>query len=301
MQAMDMTGLEYFISAARHLNFTRAAEECCITQTAMSLHIAKIEKELGFKLFYREHRAVRLTPGGSAFRSEAMKILRQYKEGVQRSASAAAGYEGALRLGFTNFVERTFLPELVGSFHTNYPRIEIVLNKNEHLNMADDLKQGLCDLSVVFPYEVENDRDLSVHVINSYDICAVVNSRSPLADRKAIELTELEGEPVIINSAHKSPRLYQKVLDDWNRRSFHPETITEADSADSMLFLVEAGFGAALMPSYVRQMQNDTVRIIDLEGSPISINMAVAWLKENSNPAVDLFLREMEIYKNSSK
>ncbi len=294
---MDMTGLEYFISAARHLNFTKAADECCITQTAMSLHIAKIEKELGFKLFFREHRAVRLTQGGTVFREEALKILRQYKEGVQRSASAAAGYEGALRIGFTNYIERTFLPELVGRFHRNYPRIELVLNKNEQFNMADDLKQGISDISVVFPYEVENDSDLSVEIIDSYRICAVVSSESELADKKTVKLRDLERSPVIINSPANSPRLFQRVLEDWKSLAFSPESIVESDSADGMLFLVEAGFGAALMPSYVRQLQNDRIRVLDLEDGSFSIEMAVAWLKENSNPAVDLFLKDLRAFQ----
>ena len=73
---MDIRGLQYFISAAECLNFTRAARECYITQTAMSLHIAKMEKELGFQLFSRKNHVVKLTPAGKDFYVRAQRIVR---------------------------------------------------------------------------------------------------------------------------------------------------------------------------------------------------------------------------------
>ena len=295
---MDMTGLEYFVSCAQHQNFTKAAEACFITQTAMSQHIAKIEKELGFKLFFRGHRAVRLTQGGLVFYDEALKILRQYKESVQRSASAAAGFEGVLRLGFTNYIERTFLPELIGKFHEDYPRIEILLNKNDQAETAEDLRVGFNDVSVMFPYDVVDNEELCVKTIDSYKICAVIHTSHELSKRKSIRIGELEKDPVIIHRASRSPRLHKRVHTDWVQHNFHPEKIIEADSADAMLFLVEAGFGNALMPSYVKQLQNDKIVVIDLEGTSVSIDMAVAYMRNTNNPAVKLFLDALSAYTN---
>jgi DNA-binding transcriptional LysR family regulator len=293
---MDMTGLEYFVSCAQHLNFTKAAEACFITQTAMSQHIAKIEKELGFKLFFREHRAVRLTPGGLVFYNEALKMLRQYKESVQRSASAAAGFEGALRLGFTNYIERAFLPDLIGRFHADYPRIEILLNKNDQSKTAEELRAGFNDVSVVFPYDVADDEDVCVQTIDTYKICAVVNTSHALSKRDSIRIGELEKEPVIIHRASRSPGLHKRVNSDWAQHNFHPEKVIEANSADAMLFLVEAGFGNALMPSYVKQLQNDRLAVIDLEGASVSIAMAVAYMRNTNNPSVKLFLKALSTY-----
>jgi len=80
------------------------------------------------------------------------------------------------------------------------------------------------------------------------------------------------------------------------KHNFHPEKIIEADSSDAMLFLVEAGFGNALMPSYVKQLQNDKIVVIDLEGTSVSIGMAVAYMRNTSNPAVKLFLNALSTY-----
>ncbi len=297
-EGMDIIGLGYFVSAAEHLNFTKAADECCITQTAMSLHVAKIEKELGFQLFFREHRAVRLTPGGQAFYQEALKITRQYKESVQRCARVAAGSEGMLRIGFTNYIERTFLPDLIARFHTDYPRIEIILNKNSHNRGVDDLKDAFNDVCVVFPYDVEDYQEIALRRLDTYRICAVVHRNHPLAERTSIRMKELEKSPVVVHSRAESPRLYGRVRTDWEACFFDPETIIEADSADSMLFMVEAGFGNALMPSYVSQLQNDRIRVIPLEDVEISVHMAIASLKHPKNPAVKLFLDALQAYRN---
>ena len=291
---MDMIGLKYFLSAARRLNFTRAAEECCITQTAMSLHIAKIEKELGFQLFHRNNRTVRLTPGGSAFQKEAEKILSLYNEGVQRSAAVASGFEGVLRIGFTNYIECSFLPELIKSFRELYPHIEIVLNKNDQSKSVDDLITGLNDITLVFPYYTMDSRDIASISIGSYNICAVLHCSHPLAGRERVSLNELEGETFIIHAKDQSPHLYNQVRKDWQDVSFSPKSVIEADSADGILFLVEAGFGNALMPSYIRQLRNSRIRVLDLKESGLSIDITVAYSRKNSNPTLELFLTALK-------
>ena len=79
---MDIRCLKYFVSVAKHMNFTKAAQECFISQTAMSQHISRMEEELGFKLFYRNNRRVELTPGGKVFLEEATNLLRKFDYAV---------------------------------------------------------------------------------------------------------------------------------------------------------------------------------------------------------------------------
>ena len=97
---MDIRCLKYFVSVAKHMNFTRAAKECFISQTAMSQHISKMEEELGFKLFYRNNRYVELTPGGKVFLEEATNLLRKFDHAVFWSSVASMDYTGQLRVGF---------------------------------------------------------------------------------------------------------------------------------------------------------------------------------------------------------
>ena len=96
---MDIRGIKYFISAAECLNFTRAARECFITQTAMSQHIANMEKELGFQLFLRNNRNVELTPAGRDFYEQMKLVVHGYDNAVRHSRNLSSGGEVLQQFG----------------------------------------------------------------------------------------------------------------------------------------------------------------------------------------------------------
>jgi len=287
---MDMIGLKYFVSAAQWLNFTKAADECCITQTAMSLHIAKIEKELGFRLFDRDKRSVSLTPGGRAFYAEALTVLRRYGEGVKRSAAIASGFEGVLTIGYTNYLECSALPEAIRNFKAQYPGIDVLLTKNEPNEAIDGLERGMNDLTVAFPYDLQDRQEIAATRIASHRIGVVLRRDHPLAGKERVSLCECANETVIVGGQGGAPRLYRQVREDWQRLSFAPREILEADSADSILFLVEAGYGVALMPSYTRRLLSERIAMIRLEEDSLSVDISLAHRKKNQNPSLALFL-----------
>jgi len=287
---MDMIGLKYFVSAAQWLNFTKAADECCITQTAMSLHIAKVEKELGFRLFDRDKRSVSLTPGGKAFYAEALSVLRRYDEGVKRSAAIAAGFEGVLNIGFTNYIECAALPETIREFRKRYPGIEVVLTKNEPHETMEGLKRRLTDLTVAFPYDLADHPEIAATRIDTHRIGVILRRDHPLAGKSRASLSEFANETVIIGGQGGAPRLYRQVQEDWRRLSFEPKEVLEADSADSILFLVEAGYGVALMPSYIGRLAGERITMIRLEEESLSVDISLAHCRTNENPSLALFL-----------
>ena len=95
---MSIHRLPVFIAAARNLNFTKAAEELCISQTAISQQIKQLEQELGFELFVRSKRGVQLTPAGEAFYRRCEKISTQYNNAVALAEKIASGQETDLRI-----------------------------------------------------------------------------------------------------------------------------------------------------------------------------------------------------------
>ena len=148
---MDIRCLKYFVSVAKHMNFTRAAKECFISQTAMSQHISKMEEELGFKLFYRNNRRVELTPGGKVFLEEATNLLRKFDHAVFWSSVASMDYTGQLRVGFLSYAEKWFLPDLLRVFHHRNPRVEIVPSRNNLVGLYEGLRTGDLDVIVAYP------------------------------------------------------------------------------------------------------------------------------------------------------
>lgn len=96
---MELRQLKYFISAAKHLNFTKAAAECYIVQTSMTHQIAALEDELGVKLFERKSRNMELTEAGKIFLKEAQSLLAGAERAAELVRTTAEGYESILRLG----------------------------------------------------------------------------------------------------------------------------------------------------------------------------------------------------------
>lgn len=287
---MDITGLKYFIAAALHLNFTKAANECHITQTAMSLHIAKLEEELNFKLFHRNNRKVTLTNGGRVFLEEAQKITRDYKAAIRRSVSASLGYEGMIKIGFTNYFERISLPQFIRAFHERYPKIEIIINQNEHWMMIDEIKYGNSDVALVLPYEFETNLDIGMEKVASFNICAVVSKDHPFAALSEVPADMLKDETVIIIGAEELPSIYKRMWRDWTKFGLEPKSILETKSLDSILLMVESGFGIALLPSYIGEIHNKNLEFVNLAGEAVTLDTSLVYSKSNENPALKLFL-----------
>lgn len=290
---MDLVGLEYFISAADHRNFTKAAEQFRITQTAMSLHIAKMEKELGFPLFYRRNRTVELTPAGSVYAKECKRIVRQHEDAVQLSRNAAIGLEGRIKIAYGSFLERSILPQSIRKFRQVYPQIDIVICKNDQQNMAEELRQGMCDLAVLLPYELEDLDDIRTEPLAHFEISVFLPSGHCLGAASSLCIDDLRNETVIICNEAASPRLYQLIQRDWICGNFSPERVIEADCLESMLLLVEAGLGIAFMPVFMHQLVQGSIESVPLKDSGEGVRLSAAYLSSNQNPSLELFVQQL--------
>lgn len=124
---MNLKQLEYFVSVAETLNFTRAARKCFISQTAMTQQIRALEESIGVLLFIRDKHHVELTPAGRVFMNEAKAILSRSEEAVKLARSAAEGFSGTISIGFIRGYEQSLFSETVRSFHEAYPNISIRL------------------------------------------------------------------------------------------------------------------------------------------------------------------------------
>ena len=159
---MDMRSLTYFVHAAKTLNFTQAAKECYISQTAISLAIAKLEDELGFPLFERNNRIIGLTEAGKEFYNWASQILHSYNNAVKRCTNIASGYAGDIAVAFASFFDGLFFMPELKDFKKRYPEVQIRIRTVPPNRMQEALKCGEIDAVVWWPYEFLSDDDLTV-------------------------------------------------------------------------------------------------------------------------------------------
>ncbi len=159
---MDTKSFKYFISLARHQSFTKAAKECSVTQTAMSIHISKLEEELKFKLFSRNSRNVVLTKAGANFLAYAKRMMDEYEQVVAESYNISLGYDGRLLVGASNFPDAIYIIDLLKAFHKKYPDILVETVTETEVNEPDGFRELELDVAVCLPYELQTDPDIEV-------------------------------------------------------------------------------------------------------------------------------------------
>ena len=146
---MELRQLNYFLSAARHLSFTKAAEECCIVQSAMSQQIRALEKELGVTLFERGKRGLRLTPEGEVMVREARKLQNQLEEVQSAVRLAGKSRAGRLRIGCQGDLFYEALPRALRAFREEYPEARLTLHSDRFEALIDALREDRLDCAIV--------------------------------------------------------------------------------------------------------------------------------------------------------
>lgn len=296
---MDERQLSYFISVAEHLNFTKAAQHHYITQTAISQQIMSLEQQLGVTLFNRSSRSVQLTPAGKVFYYEAKLILSQIQEAVKKTRRAFSGMEGNLVIGFTGPYEKDFLPALLKSFSHMYPDINLSLLKKTMDMVREDMERGLMDIVFIPLFGLDVSDKISYTSIRNYAQCAVVYPDHPLAGETKIPRARLADEPFITADRSKVPLAYNSMIRDCASHGFSPNIIHQSQSMETVLLMIEAKLGIGLMPEYYKIYASKNLCFIELEGEEDSVRLVAAWLKDNPNPSIPLFMKILEEQKNT--
>lgn len=190
------TRLKVFRSVATHLSFTKAANELFVSQPAISKHIQELEKEYSVRLFDRTGGRVRLTQAGQLMLRHACEIVQAYQSLDYEMKRLTAKAEGELRLGASTTISQYVLPEMLAAFRKRYPAIRLTLLSGNSYEVEDALLGGRIDLGMVegtrrqphFKYTPFMDDEL----------VAIVNARSPLAEKDEVGVEELGKIPVVL-------------------------------------------------------------------------------------------------------
>lgn len=250
---MDIRGLQYFISAAECLNFTRAARECYITQTAMSLHIAKMEKELGFQLFSRKNHVVKLTPAGKDFYVRAQRIVRSYEEAVQHGLDTASGNETGASIIVPSVYEGLLIMPALHKYKKSHPGYRVAVRIVDLRAIPEALRQGEADLGICWPYDVVDDGTFETVDLLSGPCDAVVSTDNPLAEEEAVEATTLSNERVAVLEPQGMPSDYREMRSRFERGGFIFGSKTVAHNTEELFLMVASDEAVGVLPSYLSE------------------------------------------------
>ena len=296
---MDIFYLKNFLSVAKYLNFTKAAAECGLTQTAMSTQIFKMEEELGFKLFERNNRTVRLTKAGEQFFLDTANLLETYNANVGRAKSISEGIEGLIKIGFPNYIGRIDMPEVTGEFSKRYPETGIEIIQNENWLLLDQLKYNKADIVQTFPYDLSSIEDVRTIKVGSFRMLAAVNSTHSLAEHSELTIDMINNETIIIHEDSNMPELNTQMFQDWSKSGIKPQKTVLTKGLDSILFMVEAGYGISFVPVFINLPTHSTkIKFIPIKDFDIKMDIVLAYRESNSNPVLKKYVEFASEYYN---
>lgn len=295
---MNLNQLRYFVSVAECGNFTRAANQHYISQTAITQQIHALEENVGAKLFDRNSRPVALTPAGRVFLKEAREILGKMDAALQRTREATTGLEGELRLGFTKGYEHSDLPRHLRSFHHEYPNVLISCYRCDTDMLASGLMNGEYD--VIFTWDSTNLRQeeaLDVRVMEHVPLRVALYANHPLARRKELTRKDLKQENILFMSPSGTGdsfgdafyiRLYQQA-------GYQPNIILRSNDMESILMMVAAEEGISIVPEYSHpwDVGTENVVFVPLAGEGETEEILIAWRRNDDNPALRRFLQKL--------
>ncbi|KHS46022.1 MULTISPECIES: LysR family transcriptional regulator [Novosphingobium] len=275
---MDLRQLRYFNALAETLNFHRAAERLHISQPPLTVAIRKLEEDLGVALFERDPRGVRLTTAGLAAVAPAREALAAAEKVREAVRQGAAGLRGRLSIGFIGSAIGELLPRIVSPFRHAYPEVELALEEMNSVEIVRAIAARRLDVGLV-RLPVMDSAPVAIDVIETDELVAVLPASDVLARRKTLDLGALADRSFIIYSPvsvlHATIRLA------CHRAGFTPRVAQEAVQVQTILSLVEAGLGVALIPGRSARFAGEGVRIVTLS-DPVPIAMGIARADEPS-------------------
>lgn len=283
--------LHQFIAVAEELHFGRAAVRLHMAQPPLSQAIKNLEDLVGVPLLARNRHSVQLLPAGKAFLAEARELLDRGKKAIDAAVRASEGMDGRLTIGFVGSVSYELLPRLLARIRENFPRVHIDLRELTSAEQAEQLLARKIDLGIV-RLPVANLVEIETQVIETERLVAVLPITHPLAGKQTLWLKDLEREPFMAFPSDKIPSLHGKFLLACEASGFNPRIALEAWQMSSMVSLVAANFGVALLPRQVVASPHHGVIYKELadEYEHLSLNIAIAWQTKHMSPTLSSVL-----------
>lgn len=242
---VELRQLRYFMEVAEREHVTEAAENLNVAQSAVSFQIAKLEDELGVRLFERTGRNIKLTQIGMIFLSHIKKAVKLIDEAKEKVDEYLDPQSGTIKIGYPTSLASYWLPTVISAFRTKQPNVVFHLRQGSYLYLIDAVKSGEIDLAFIGPVPTK-DPDIETKILFTENIAALLPSNHPLADRKRINLSELRNDSFV---SFPEGYILQKIaVEACKEAGFVPNITSEGEDLDALKGLVSAGIGVCLLP-----------------------------------------------------
>ncbi|HEY9856114.1 MAG TPA: LysR substrate-binding domain-containing protein [Stenomitos sp.] len=295
---MELRHLRYFLAVAEELHFGRAAERLNMAQPPLSKQIRDLEQELGIGLFRRTKRHVALTAAGSTLQVELQRMFAQLDHAVLSAQRASRGEIGRLRLGFVSSAAYHVLPAISRAFRAAYPDVVLELHEQTADFRPESLLEGTLDIGLyrvdLPPYRPALDSGLRTMTVLREPLVVAMADSHRLAGRGPVDLAQLAADPWILIPAQIYPGFHAQILRLCRTAGFTPRVAQEAFLIQTIVGLVAAGIGVAIVPGSLRQLCWPGVAMEPIRSPEALSDLVALWRQDEDSPVVSAFLRTLE-------
>jgi DNA-binding transcriptional LysR family regulator len=283
---IELRHLRYFSAVAEELSFTAAAERLRISQPPLSQQIHDLEDMLGTPLFQRTSRRVSLTAAGDAFLVHARAILAQIEIARLEAQTIAAGKIGKIFAGATGSILRGGLADLLAAYRHEYPEVITTLIEQSPALQIRALLERRTDISFIRTPPASD--GLIAELAWREDVMLAMSRIHRLAKHPRLTLKDLHDEE-FVTLAPESSDFARSILESCVAAGFLPRVAHEVVDAQSILGLISAGFGVALVPASISRFTSNEILFRPLAAS-ISADVYLVYRDENNSPALQTFI-----------
>lgn len=286
---MNLQRVRYFVAVAQTLSFSKAAQECFVTQVTVTQQIKQLEAEMGARLFDRTRRGVSLTSAGRAFYPEARKILDMVSIAEDRVHRAAQEESRTLRLLLPTGLDCAYVVDDLLRFRDQHPGVLIRCDYAPAPDIASRIDSGDADAAYLYLLGFPLPRGVACEAVDSLAQYVVVGSRSRLAQYPSVRREQLAGERFV--SAAESREAFDLLGSGGGAGVEGPGEFDFVGSIDAALIAIALGQGYTILagPSHRSAIRDMGLVEVPLEGEPVE--MGVLYSRGGENPDAREFAR----------
>lgn len=286
---LDLFSMRCFVTVAEKQHFGNAARALFISQAQLSKRIRDLETELGAVLLNRTTRSVELTEVGAEVLADARQVLAHVDAMEDKARRAVRGEIGTLSLGVVGSVTFTILPRIMRVIGQALPGVdvrivaELLTPAQEEMLASHQIDVGILRLPV-------RSAGLKWNVIDRDPLVAAIPSGHRLAEGDVpLDGGQLRDEPMLVYPGSSGSVVGEAVRRQCARAAFDPDVAVEVSDTSTMLGLVSAGIGIALIPRSAASLATSAVTLRELQ-EPERVEIALAWREDDTSPLLRAFL-----------
>jgi DNA-binding transcriptional LysR family regulator len=293
--SVELRQLRYFVAVGEEQHYGRAALRLRVAQPALSRQIQNLEEEIGFKLFERLPRGVRITEAGKLFLEDARRLLQEINDASARAKRIASGQSGTLRIGFVESISwQGIVPDSLRDFREHQPDVELQLKSLRSLDQFPAIHSGALDAGFALPIANPN-HGLAHFQLGVIREVLAAPIGHPLTKQKHIRLRDLVDTPFVQFPRWAIPNAYDRLMAACARGGLKAPRVVQETAVETMILsLVQCSVGVAFVSSAARWRCPPGVTLLPVADLNLTFPFALMWRKDNNSPLLAKFTADLK-------